>query len=300
MLHIVYRSYGGENRKSRPPWYSKLLALGSLLRAKDRLSSPVEILYLNDGPIPPDRLRVMERTGEVIARAKLGNAGSLRLAYALPRTRSWADHDLVWYAEDDYLYRPDALSGYLAAAAVWPEASYFSMYASFGWRGSGPPVTAGTAIHRDTWVPSEWRDSEPRSVEGHPWRRALSTTSTFGGRAGAIAQDETLLNVAMMAGRAFDATTCLLLQGHRPFTLRLIAEPVRESLRWKSFAISAARIAVDAWQLTHRGPKRLLVASEPSLCTHLELPYLALGSDWDALAHACERWSLEAGFTAHP
>ncbi len=27
MLHVVYRSYGGENAKGRPPFYSKLLAL---------------------------------------------------------------------------------------------------------------------------------------------------------------------------------------------------------------------------------------------------------------------------------
>jgi hypothetical protein len=298
MLHIVYRSYGGENTKGRPAYYSKLLALRSLLRARAQVSSPVEILYLNDGPIPADRLSVMERSGEVIARANLGNKGSLRTAYALPAERGWAHDDLVWFAEDDYLYRPDSLSGLIAGAEVWPEADYFCMYASFGSRGSGPALSEGSPMHTETWVPPSWHDSEARLAQAQPWRRALFATSTFGGRVRALIEDERLLNIAMVAGRAFDSTTCLLYQGYLPFPWRLIREPLRESFTAKSFVLAGARLAVDAYHLWRKGPKRLLVAPEPASITHLEAAYLALGTDWTAVARDCDRWAAESSLDA--
>ena len=58
MLHVVYRSYGGENAKGRPPYYSKLLALTSMVRAAELAGEHVHLVFLNDGTIPADRLAV--------------------------------------------------------------------------------------------------------------------------------------------------------------------------------------------------------------------------------------------------
>ncbi|HEY2735923.1 MAG TPA: hypothetical protein VGI70_18125, partial [Polyangiales bacterium] len=269
-LRIIYRSYGGENQKGRPPYYSKLLALASLVRAREQLKSRVEIVYLNDGPIPADRLALMERTGEVIARHGLGNKRSLAVAYDIPRVRDWPDRDLVWFAEDDHLYRADSLTGLVAAASAWPDADYFALYASFGTRGSSSPIE-DDATQQLTWIPSDWRDSDARMVNRHPWRRALSYTCSFGGRAGAIKQDRWALKVGLYGGGAFDVTTCLLLAGFTPYSPPLLIDPLREASSWKrrlrGIAVAGVRAGVDAFQIARRGPKRLLIAPEPALAT---------------------------------
>jgi hypothetical protein len=91
MLHIIYRSYGGENRKGRPDYYSKILALASLVRSFRQVTpGEAELIFLNDGPIPADRLRLMEASGEVLARSKLGLRGSMQGALALPGATIWS------------------------------------------------------------------------------------------------------------------------------------------------------------------------------------------------------------------
>src|SRR6266511_6323917 len=130
-LQVIYRSHGRENTKGSPPYYRKLLALVSLLRAAEEAREPVDLVFLNDGWIPPERLAIMRSAGEVVAEARLGgNEGSFRKALAIPRVRKWSDDDLVWFAEDDYLYDPRALAGLIGAAAAMPEADYLALYAS--------------------------------------------------------------------------------------------------------------------------------------------------------------------------
>ena len=41
------------------------------------------------------------------------------------------ESDIVWLAEDDYLYRAEALERLLSAAPLIPWASYFALYAAF-------------------------------------------------------------------------------------------------------------------------------------------------------------------------
>ncbi|HKU38197.1 MAG TPA: hypothetical protein VJR89_08620, partial [Polyangiales bacterium] len=293
MLHIIYRSYGGENTKGRPSFYSKLLALQSLVRAADHVEGPVEILYLNDGAMPADRLALMERTGEVLARHKLGNKGSLRTALALPERRRWAPHDLVWLAEDDYLYTPHALRDMLSASRAFPSAAYFGLYASIGHR---PP--SGGEQPEFAPVPAAWRDSTPILVNGHPWRRGLSHCATFGARVQPLLEDRALFHAALWTGAGWDQTMCLLYQSFMPFTPRLLAAPILDApntfRRARGGAITAVRLAVSAWQLarTRTGARpRLLVAPEPALATHLESAYLAVGTDWNAVARETAAWA---------
>ncbi|HEX4353859.1 MAG TPA: hypothetical protein VHZ95_13110, partial [Polyangiales bacterium] len=273
------------------------LALASLVRARERVKTPVEIVYLNDGPIPADRLTLMERTGEVLARERLGNKRSLGTAYKLPVERNWPDGDLVWFAEDDHLYRADALTGLVASSSTWPEADYFALYASFGARGSASPLEQD-ATQDLTWIPNDWRDSEPRAVNRHPWRRALSYTCSFGGRASAIKRDQLALKVGLYGGGAFDVTTCLLLAGFTPYSLPLLIEPLRTPTSFKrrlrGIAVAGVRAGVDAFQIARRGPHRLLIAPEPALATHLEADHLAIGTDWTEIAREVTRW-MRAG-----
>jgi hypothetical protein len=109
VLHIISRSYAGENKKGRPDYYSKRLSLISLIQAFQQLKpGTAELIFINDGPIPEDRLTLMKASGEVLMRSKLGMRGSLQAILELPTLRPWPEDDLVWFAEDDYLYQPNA------------------------------------------------------------------------------------------------------------------------------------------------------------------------------------------------
>jgi hypothetical protein len=297
LLHVIYRSYGGENAKGRPTFYSKIVALVSLVRAVAELDVAGDIVFLNDGPIPAERLAVMKRSGEVLARSQMGMKGSMRAALALPAERGWADDDLVWLAEDDYLYVPSAIAGLAEAAVVFPDASYFGLYASIGHR----PPEGGTQPDYAP-VPSAWRDGEPVLVRGHPWRRALSTTSTFGARVGPLEEDRRMMRAAMWVGGAWDHTTCLIYQGFQPYPLASVARFGRETTGLKDWArhaaISVARVGLNGYQVARArvgASDRLLIASDPALATHMESGRLSLGTDWSAVAEETARWGTEGG-----
>src|SRR5664279_136718 len=131
-LHVVYRSCAAENRKGRPSFYSKRLALLSLLRAATSVRSVVDLLFVNDGTIPSERLALMRSCGDVMTGTSMGVRGSYRQALAAARSRGWSGHDLVWFSEDDYLYRASALADLTEASLIWPRADYFALYASIG------------------------------------------------------------------------------------------------------------------------------------------------------------------------
>jgi L-lactate dehydrogenase (cytochrome) len=85
-LRIIYRSHGGENAKNRPPYYSKLLGLASVVRAVRESGVSPDVVYWNDGPIPIDRLEVMRTTGEVVQIDGGSNRRSYRAAIELAPT----------------------------------------------------------------------------------------------------------------------------------------------------------------------------------------------------------------------
>jgi hypothetical protein len=142
------------------------------------------------------------------------NRASLRRVLALPRERGWPGGDLVWFAEDDYLYSAHALAGVVTAARELPRADYFAVYSMlrfdrYATRSS--PIIAGRVR----------ADGDPDAVRLGPsrWYEAVSTTSTFGARVRTLLEDEWLLRSAPFVGGAFDHATCLTLQGYRPFRM---------------------------------------------------------------------------------
>lgn len=294
---MIYRSYGGENAKGRPDFYSKLLALASMLWAAEQ-AGPVDLVFLNDGPIPRDRLVLMEGAGEVVSRSRLGIRGSFHAGLALPMEREWPDEDIVWLAEDDYLYQARALRDLLAAAEAIPEASYLALYASIGHR---PPEGGKQPTYAP--VPARWQGSAPIPVNGDPWRRGLSTTLTFGVRMRTLREDRRLLALSLYTGVGFDHTMCLLYQGLPPFPLGSLARAIllrgtgSMARRAKRFAIAPVKTAFNAWALARRRRPRLLYAADPALATHLESGHLALGTDWPAVAASCAKWAAERGIS---
>jgi hypothetical protein len=288
MLHVVYRSYGGENRKGRPDYYSKRLALLSFVRSVQQLKpGAAEVIFLNDGPIPEDRLRVMEKSGEVLGRSKLGPRGSMRAALEIPIFRAWPHDHVVWFAEDDYLYQPRALNDLIAAADAYPDASYFALYAAIGAR-----LPNGDRF--DDRVPSKWSGPEIKQVNGHPWHRALSTTSTFGARVKPLLEDQMLMRLAIASRGGWDHTTCLMYQGYTPYPLATLTDWFSNKPKnWAYRAgIVSARIGLNCYQAvrTLRRPERKLVAPDPALITHMEVPFVAQGTDWQSVAASTQQW----------
>ncbi len=266
-LHVVCRSHGGENAKGRPVYYSKQIALTSLVRAAERCPvGDVELIFVNDGPIPQERVAVMARTGEVIPILKGSNRGSYRWALGLARRRGWPAGDLVLFAEDDYLYRPGALVELMRAADCERDGDYFFPYSE-----SPPQPTTGGTV----WVP-------------HP-----STTSTLAVRVGTLANDERLLAICPFTGGAWDHTSCIAVCGEQPFGIRHTvlpgpgpsgASPVRRAARALALTSARTAVAVMVWERNRRHRSRRALAAIPPLATHLEIGRIAWGTDWAAVA----------------
>jgi hypothetical protein len=294
-LHAIYRSYGGENCKSRPAYYSKLLALASFVRAVDQLESPVDLTFLNDGPVANDAYRLMQAVGRVVTFDRLGQRGSRAKALALAAGCNGDESDIVWLAEDDYLYRADALERLLSAAPLIPWASYFSLYAYF------PPLEPEMSGEGDSVTPRGWRDRGGVTVHGHEWRHAVSTTGTWGARLPALRRDRQLFRVALYSAHDWDLQTCLAYQGYVPFRGRwLLEDPSTrgtESVqsRIKVLCATPIKVVVDAMAYWRARQPGLLVAPRPALATHLELPHIAPGTDWDAEAEATTEWARARG-----
>ncbi|ADP78712.1 hypothetical protein FraEuI1c_0634 [Pseudofrankia inefficax] len=292
-LYVVCRSVGSENAKNRPDFYSKTIALASLLRSVENVGIPTRVVFANDGPIPPDRLAMMASAGEMLPIRCGTNRSSYRLMLCLPRARGWAPDDLVWFAEDDYLYTADALSAVVAAAEKLPEADYFTIYSR---------LRFGTDATRrnPTYSPLDRADGDGDAVEiGRVrWYRAVSSTSTFGAWVHTIVADERLLRSAPFVGGAFDHATCLAYQGYRPFGLgQLSGEPVEPGEHpalkrvARRVALTGLRGALNVAALARpEHDRRVLVAPDPDLATHLEAGHLAPGTDWAAEARDVADW----------
>ncbi|MEP6697275.1 MAG: hypothetical protein ABJA34_10400 [Pseudonocardiales bacterium] len=290
-LHVVYRSYGGENTKGRPDFYTKRLAVISLLRAVADAGRPVELIFLNDGPIPAERLTLMERGGEILTLPSVGNKRSLLTALALPGKRRWPGRDVVWFAEDDYLYLPAAFTQLGGAADLVPKADYLALYALIGDR---PPE--GGRLPEWLMAPKSRWTIQPVLVAGHDWRPGLATTATFGARVEVIGTDRHAFALSLATASTWDYTASLAYQGFVPFPWnRLLSDPRpgKRSLQRRTRVAAAlpGRVAVDLAAIILRRRRRLLLAADPALCTHMETAHLALGSDWSRVSTDTADWA---------
>ncbi len=298
-LRAIYRSYGGENLKDRPGYYSKLVCLLSFLRACREAG--VEPVFLNDGPIPEDRLRLMRDAGEIVDLPGVGLRGSYLAGLRYATDGRWPRTDVVWFSEDDYLYRADALNRLQRAATDVRQAEYFALYGS----------TVANPAERDeppARGPRGWRELPPWIVDGHAWVRIRSTASTFGARVGVLADDLGIFRFCMVPHRNMlrDEDTCLLYQGFEPYTYgELLRSAVGRSggtvkERLRGVYLSPFLFATNL--RAHRRPdrRRLLIAADPNFATHLEEARLAPGTDWAAVSEETLAWAVGTGIVEQP
>ena len=272
---MVYRSHGLENAKGRPPFYSKLRALQSIVRAAAACpTGAVDLLFLNDGPLPDDRLSIMVQQGQVLTVNKGSNRGSYLSALGEARRHGWPGADLVFLAEDDYLYRPDCLSELVRAAQAHQGTDYFFPYSEI----EPDPAQTQPSL---TWLPHQ------------------STTSTFAVRVSVLRRDELLLRLSTFTGGAWDHTSLMAVQGLHAYgpsgTVRHPPAPAQSSRArrvGRGILLTATKTAVAALTWRQRaGRSRRVLAAAPPLATHMEADHLAWGTDWGTLA---------AGLTATP
>lgn len=290
ILRIVYRSYGGDNEKDRPGYYSKPLALRSLLRAADAASC--EIVFLNDGPVSDEVLGLMRGRGEIVELPGLGLFGSLMAALRLPLDRGWADDDVVYFCEDDYLHTADSLVR-LRDAVDRLQADYFALYATLPAEREAGRVSDPSHVR-----PRGWQAGDA-IVGDQEWVRVLGTTSTFGVRVAALRADVSIVRQARIPHRNMyrDWDVSLAYQGFEPYRwgglfrdlVLLGGGPVRERVR--SAVLAPFKMGMNL--RSHRRPRNrhVLMAASPNLATHLETEFLATGRDWEQVARDTQEWA---------
>jgi hypothetical protein len=296
---LIYRSYGGENHKRRPHYYSKLLTLTSFVRAASRLPQP-DITFFNDGPVPPDRLAIMERFGRVVQLAETaqGMRASYRAALLLSTTEPWSDDDVVSYIEDDYLFSEDAFLALADATAELPQASYFTMYGT-------RPDLSDPRMRIQHSLPRSWAPAPDLHASGRVWFNRCSIASTFSGRVGVLRADLPVFLACMgpFRKRYLDHETCLIYQGCVPYHGRelLLGLPgdFVPSLRGVVRAVVLLPFRIGLNRLARRRrTANLLYALTPNEATHLEYPVISPDQDWEAVAIEVARWAAENGLAA--
>ena len=284
-IRVIYRSYGVENSKERPTYFSKALALRSLLRAVD--VAGCEVTFLNDGPVSDEIAGLMDGRGEIITLPRVGLFPSLTAAMRLPLDRGWTDEDVVYFCEDDYLHTPDALVC-LQEAAEALTAEYLALYAALpAERAAGRPEDP---THRE---PRGWKSAE-YCVGEQRWMRVLTTTSTFGVRVGALRKDMAIVRQAKLPHKNMyrDWDVGLVYQGYRPYRwadlgrdlmMRTTGSLVQ---RLRTVVLVPFKAAMNLRSLRRPANRHTLMAASPNLATHLESAYLASGRDWEEVARA--------------
>lgn len=298
-IHLVLRSYGGDNQKRRPPYYSKLLALVSFIRATTRVPD-ADVVFLNDGPIPAPHLHLMEQFGTVvqIPGGPVGMRRSYWLAVTLPeRNPDWGNEDILSLNEDDYLFRSEAFSHLRQAADGLPEASYFSVY--------GPkPDYSRSDVRASFSLPHGWTPAPDHEVAGAGWFNQPGITSTFAGRVGAFRKDKWVFRHCMIPFRKrfLDHETCLIYQGYVPYRgLDIVTglpgdfvPGVRGVAR--TAVLIPFRIALNAHARMHH-EHHLLYCLNPNDATHMDAPAISPDRNWADEAALVVAWAKEQGWS---
>jgi hypothetical protein len=265
-FHLVYRSSPGESMsKQRPTFYSKDLALASCLVASSVLPAGDRV-FVCDGQLPEPRASQVAGAGEVLQLKGVGNARSYRACLGLVDTRTWDDEDVVYFAEDDYLYTPDAFVRLVDAVEALPEAMYFTLY--------DHPDYYRMRLHRIFMA----RHCSRRQVGRVSWRDVRSTTLTYGARVGALRADSWIHYLCSRASTPGDFAIFSIVEGAGGCILpRLLKASVRPDER--SLVRKHLRRLLLRDLERHR-----LYALRPAAATHMETGMLAPNVDWAAVA----------------
>ncbi|NQX10924.1 hypothetical protein HQQ80_04730 [Microbacteriaceae bacterium VKM Ac-2855] len=266
-LHVVLRLTPSENRKNRPDWYSKETCLRSLLTAIDtarargvNVAFSVVVDVSSGRRLDPRVSRLLSRADGIQPIVGGTAAKSWRPVVRLVRDHvSFADDDLLYFIEDDYLHQPEALVD----------------------------LVEGTADYRLLYVPEDAYYATGDEHDG--WASVDTSTSSFALTGAAFREDAAMHLTFSHGGGAWDE---LCWRGigsrvHPPAPLGYVVQPFTSASQWsRKWGLRPIRHAVfRAAALMHaRFRSRTVELRLPMPATHGELALLASGTDWSELA----------------
>jgi hypothetical protein len=267
VLHAVYRSTAKVNTKPRPAGFSKLRSLESFLAAWPQAGDG-DVIFLNDGPVPDEQRTRMEAAGTVTVRPAHDAMDAYWSALELALARPWAEDDLVYFGEDDYVYMPHTFTALERAAEQLPHVDHFAPYATIGHTmPNGEPLHLG--LKRPRIHPRRLAE-----IDDVSWHHATSHTVSFAIRVRALRADRTLHRLALKASGAWDHTMCLACQGIVPYTPRELIEPLHAPTR----ATASRRAKIVVWRfilcalaVQRRRAPHVIAAPSPALASHMEV-----------------------------
>jgi len=278
LLHVLYRTHPGGNRKPRPHWFSRALALKSLQRSVALLEGPTRWTFVADGGMS-EAVAGLVRPGDDVVVVRGGAASSSLRRTVDVAVRAGAEDPagtLYWFAEDDYLYRPEAVTQLTAAAQLLGPDAYLTLYTcditSWCARHPSQPLVAVT-------------DVADVDVGGIAWHRIGSTTSSMAVTREALLADAGLLKLGTRAGAPFDLTTWSALQGISPYPWRYLLRdldgyPTPRGVA-KVVAKPPMRALLNVVAALRPAPaRRSLWAPVADLAMHLEVDVMPPGDDW--------------------
>jgi hypothetical protein len=168
------------------------------------------------------------------------------------------DAEIVYFAEDDYLYLPNQFPAMLEFLAAHPDVHFVSPY--------DHPDCYNLDLHRGPkWI---------RAHASHHWRTAASTCLTFLTRKETLARCE---RVFRSYGRGnFDCSLWLSLTKHRVSNPFAVFRSLVRGVSWK--------ILVKAWWYGWNqilfGKRLTLWVPVPGIATHLDDKALSPNVDW--------------------
>jgi hypothetical protein len=182
MIHILYRACIAEKTGVRPPFYSKRSCARSLIRSiRSARVGSVHLFIDGHDPIEiVEEFKCGYEGTQFVRLASVGNSGSFRIALQL--ALAFADDDIVYFVEDDYLHVREALGKLQAAFLQVPNAHYVTLY-DHPARYMPTFIGGADLIHRESRI---------FLAGSHHWRSQESTCMTFAARTGTLREDRGL------------------------------------------------------------------------------------------------------------
>lgn len=193
----------------------------------------------------------------------IGNRGTLLRQFEVVAAQE--DSELVYLAEDDYVYLPNAFEEVVGLLRDHPEVDFATPY-----------------YHPDYDMLSTHRHRQRTLQHGNQtWKTAKCTTGTFAARRTAFRETkhvfDTLLEPVLFE-RQTDVGVWLALNKYDVFNpWSWLTWPFKS----KYFAWSLFTVWWTCWKQILFGRRYELWVSTPSLCTHLAYKLMPPGYDWD-------------------
>jgi hypothetical protein len=276
-LAVCYRIYPCVSRKPVFGFKDKLalvrLNLESFCESLGELNIKLWVLLDN---CPPQYAELLESVFSEIAVDLIplkGEGNGRTFARQIDILTRQAESDLVYFAEDDYLYLPRAMEYAVRFMRRHPQADFLTLY-----------------DHADHYSKYIHRLHGEEFVEDdHRWRMLTSTCLTFMARREAVIESAKVFTT-------FPKNSDLGLW--MALTKRRVANPwswLRSLGDGLFCSISHALAWRYAWRQILFGKRRTLWVPAPSLATHMEIGGLAPGVDWEKRFGARARALQENG-----